>query len=195
MDRWVEVAERRRREIAAAVAALIKEACRVGDVVLFGSRARGDFHDMSDWDLAVVTQDREYAVRTVEFGQVVYIPLAKLHQLLDFSMLILDVAYEGLLLRGRGEFWQEFAREVMQYVRERRLGKNRWGWYPVKTAGSKTPAYNATMRSINAPMSASIATAAVNILISRLQLTSPMARGVNMPTATTPPQNAGASGP
>jgi len=131
MDRWVEVAKRRRREIAAAVAALIKEACRVGDVALFGSRARGDFHDMSDWDLAVVTQDGEYAVKTEEFGQVVYIPLAKLRQLLDFSMLILDVAYEGRLICGRGEFWQGFAREVMQYVRERRLGKNRRGWYPV----------------------------------------------------------------
>ena len=131
MDRWVEVAKRRRREIAAAVAAFIKETCRVGDVALFGLRARGDFHDMSDWDLAVVTQDGDYAVETEEFGQVVYIPLAKLHQLLAFSMLILDVAYEGRLLCGRGEFWQEFAREVMQYVRERRLGKNRWGWYPV----------------------------------------------------------------
>ncbi len=131
MDKWVEVAKRRRQEIAAAVAALIKEACRVSDVVLFGSRARGDFHDMSDWDLAVVTQDGEYAVKTVEFGQVVYIPLAKLRQLLDFSMLILDVAYEGRLLCGRGELWQVFAREVMQYVRERKLRKNRWGWYPV----------------------------------------------------------------
>jgi predicted nucleotidyltransferase len=131
MDRWVEVAKRRRREIAAAVAAFIKEACRASDVVLFGSRARGDFHDMSDWDLAVVTQDGEYAVKTEEFGQVVYIPLAKLRQLLAFSMLILDVAYEGHLLCGRGEFWQEFTREVMQYVRERRLRKNRWGWYPV----------------------------------------------------------------
>jgi predicted nucleotidyltransferase len=131
MDRWVEVAKRRRRKIAATVAAFIKDTCRVGDVALFGSRARGDFHDMSDRDFAVVMQDCEYAVKTEEFGQVIYIPLSKLHQLLDFSMLILDVAYEGRLLCGRGEFWQEFAREVMQYVRERRLGKNRWGWYPV----------------------------------------------------------------
>ncbi len=106
-------------------------ACRVGGVVLFGSRARGDFHDMSDWDLAVVTQDGEYAVKTVEFGQAVYIPLTKLRQLLAFSMLILDVAYEGRLLCGRGEFWQEFTRKVMQYVRERKLRKSRWGWYPV----------------------------------------------------------------
>ena len=116
MDRWVEVVKRRRREIAAAVAAFIKEACRVGDVALFGSRARGDFHDMSDWDLAVVTQDGEYAVKTEEFGQVVYIPLSKLHLILAFSILIFDVAYEGRLLCGRGELWQEFAREVAQYV-------------------------------------------------------------------------------
>jgi hypothetical protein len=95
MDRWVEVAKRRRREIETAVAAFIKEACRVVDVALFGSRARGNFHDMSDWDLAVITQECEYAVKTEEFGQVIYIPLAKLRQLLDFSMLILDVAYEG----------------------------------------------------------------------------------------------------
>jgi predicted nucleotidyltransferase len=116
MDRWVEVAKRRRREIAAAVAAFIKKACRVGDVALFGLRARGGFHDMSDWYLAVVTQDGEYAVKTEELGQVVYIPLAKLRQLLAFSMLILDVAYEGRLLCGRGELWQGFAREVAQYV-------------------------------------------------------------------------------
>jgi predicted nucleotidyltransferase len=114
MDRWVEVAKRRRREIAAAVAAFIKEACRVGDVALFGSRARGDFHDMSNWDLAEVTQNGKYAVETEEFGQVVYIPLAKLHQLLAFSAL--DVAYEGRLLCGRGELWQEFAMKVAQYV-------------------------------------------------------------------------------
>jgi hypothetical protein len=58
----------------------------------------------------VVTQDGEFAVKTEEFGQVVYIPLSKLHQILAFSMPILDVAYEGRLLCGRGEFWQEFAR-------------------------------------------------------------------------------------
>jgi hypothetical protein len=114
MDRWVEVTKRRRREIAAAVAAFIKEACRVGDVALFGSRARGDFYDMSDWDLAVVTQDGEYAVEAEWFGQVVYTPLAKLHQILAFSAL--DVTYEGRLLCGRGELWQEFARKVAQYV-------------------------------------------------------------------------------
>jgi predicted nucleotidyltransferase len=137
MDRWVEVAKRRRREIAAAVSAFIKEACRIGDVALFGSRARGDFHDMSDWDLAVVTQDGEYAVKTEEFGQVVYIPLAKLHQLLAFSMLILDVAYEGRLLCGRGEFWQEFTREVMQYAREKRLRKIGGGGIPSRPPAQK----------------------------------------------------------
>jgi len=73
-------------------------------VALFGLRTRDDFPDMSHWDLAAVTQDGEYAVKTEKFGQVVYIPLTKLHRLFAFSMLILDVAYEGRLLCGRGEF-------------------------------------------------------------------------------------------
>jgi hypothetical protein len=63
-----------------------------------------------------VTQNSEYAAETEEFGQVVYIPLAKLHQILAFSILIFDVAYEGRLLCRREELWQGFAREVVQYV-------------------------------------------------------------------------------
>jgi len=62
----------------------------------------------------VVTQNGKYAVEAEEFGQVVYIPLAKLNQLLAFSAL--DVAYEGRLLCGRGELWQIFAWVVAQYV-------------------------------------------------------------------------------
>jgi len=105
MDKWIEVAKRRRQEVAEALAEFIQRC--VGDVALFGSRTRDDFHDTGHWDLAAVTQDGEYAVKTEKFGQVVYILLTKLHQLLAFSMLILDVAYEG---RPHVEFCQEFAK-------------------------------------------------------------------------------------
>jgi predicted nucleotidyltransferase len=111
MDRWAEVAKKRRREIAAAVAAFIKEACCVGDVVLFGSRARGDFHDMSDWDLAVVTQDGEYTVETEEFGQVVYIPLAKLRQIARLLH-----AHTRRCLRRTPPLWK---RRVLARIRQR----------------------------------------------------------------------------
>ena len=101
-DGWIEVAKRRRQEVAEALAEFIQRC--VGDVTLFGSRTRDDFHDMGHWDLAAVTQD---GVETEKFGQVVYIPLSKLHQLLAFSMLILDVAYEG---PPYVEYCQEFAK-------------------------------------------------------------------------------------
>jgi len=104
--------------------------CNVGDVALFGSRARGDFHGMSDWDIAVVVEDGEYAVRSEEFGQVVYIPAAKLDQLLAFSMIILDVVHDGRFLCGKGDLWQEVVKRVRQYVKGKKLEKTRAGWYP-----------------------------------------------------------------
>ncbi len=130
MDRWIEVALRRQREVAEALAEFIQKMCRVGDVVLFGSRARGDFHGMSDWDIAVVVEDGEYAVMNEEFGQVVYIPAAELDNLLTFSMIILDVAHDGHFLCGKGDLWQEFVRKIRQYVNEKKLEKTRAGWYP-----------------------------------------------------------------
>jgi predicted nucleotidyltransferase len=130
MDRWIEVARRRRLEIAKALAEFVMDRCRTGDVALFGSRARGDFHDMSDWDIAVVVEDGEYAVTSEEFGQVVYIPATKLDQLLAFSMVLLDVAHDGYLLCGKGDLWHEFVKKAWQYVKEKKLEKTRAGWYP-----------------------------------------------------------------
>ncbi|MFP3251659.1 MAG: nucleotidyltransferase domain-containing protein [Thermoproteus sp.] len=130
MDRWIEVARRRRLETANALAEFVMDSCRRGDVALFGSRARGDFHDMSDWDIAVVVEDGEYAVASEEFGQAVYIPVARLDQLLTFSMIILDVAHDGHLLCGKGDLWHEFVKRVRRYVMEKRLEKTGAGWYP-----------------------------------------------------------------
>ena len=95
---------------------------------MFESRARDDFHDMGHWDLAAVTQD---GVETEKFGQVVYIPLSKLYQLLAFSMLILDVAYEGRPLCG-----------VLAGIRQggdvvgqgEEAGKNKWDLLRASTA-------------------------------------------------------------
>jgi len=125
MDKWIEVARRRRLETTSAVAAFIKEMCNVGNVALFGSRARGDFHDMSDWDTAAVVEDGEYAVKTAEFGQVVYIPVTRLAQLLPLTTLLFDIAHEGRLLCGRGDLWHEFVKRVGLYIQENRLEKPR----------------------------------------------------------------------
>jgi predicted nucleotidyltransferase len=124
-DGWIEVAKRR-REVAEALAEFIQRC--VGDVALFGSRTRDDFHDTGHWDLAAVTQD---GVETEKFGQVVYIPLSKLHQLLAFSMLILDVAYEGRPLCGVLAGIRQGGDAVGQ---GEEAGKNKWDLLRASTA-------------------------------------------------------------
>lgn len=101
----------------------VLEHCPHGDVVLFGSRARGDSHALSDWDIAVVQPAGEYAVRQEEFGQAVYLPLAALDELLERSMLILDIAHDGVLLCGRGDHWANPLRKARDYIREKKLLK------------------------------------------------------------------------
>jgi hypothetical protein len=83
---------------------------------------------MGHWDLAAVTQD---GVETEKFGQVVYIPLSKLYQLLAFSMLILDVANEGRPLCGVLAGIRQGGDAVRQ---EEEAGKNKWDLLRASTA-------------------------------------------------------------
>ncbi|MEZ0248895.1 MAG: nucleotidyltransferase domain-containing protein [Thermoproteus sp.] len=130
LDRWIEISRERSREVSRLVASFVEEACRKGDVVLFGSRARGEARIDSDWDLAVLMGDGRYRVESREFGQVFYIPLGGLGELLGWSMVVLDIAHDGVLLCGRGDFWQEFRASVYGYIREKGLVKTEAGWFP-----------------------------------------------------------------
>ncbi|MEL9990055.1 MAG: nucleotidyltransferase domain-containing protein [Thermoproteus sp.] len=130
LDRWIEISRARSREISRLAASFVEEACRKGDVVLFGSRARGTWHALSDWDLALLVRGGEYRVESREFGQVFYIPLEGLGEVLRFSMVVLDIAHDGVLLCGRGDLWQEFRASVYVYIRERGLVRTEAGWFP-----------------------------------------------------------------
>jgi len=110
MDKWIEVHKARTAEVLKALAQYIRQRCGEGDVVLFGSRARGTHHALSDWDIAVITPQGQYAVEATEFGQAVHIPLAALAHILDHGMLALDIAADGVLLCGRGDYWTEYKR-------------------------------------------------------------------------------------
>lgn len=69
LDRWAEVAKTREEEIRAKVRRYVLERCRHADVVLFGSRARGEHHALSDWDIAVITLAGNYAVEQRSSGK------------------------------------------------------------------------------------------------------------------------------
>ncbi|MEZ0319666.1 MAG: nucleotidyltransferase domain-containing protein [Pyrobaculum sp.] len=130
LGRWIELAKKREGDIAAEVSLFVREACREGDVVLFGSRARGTHHSLSDWDIAVISASGVYRVEAREFGQVFHIPLGELPRVLEFSMVVLDVAFEGMFLCGRGDAWAEFIKAAGEYVEKRRLVKTPAGWFP-----------------------------------------------------------------
>ena len=71
-ERWLEVL----REVVKAreeeARRLIEELCgRALVVVLFGSRARGDYTPLSDWDLLAVVESGDYKVEHRGVGQVV----------------------------------------------------------------------------------------------------------------------------
>ncbi|MGC9131283.1 MAG: nucleotidyltransferase domain-containing protein [Pyrobaculum sp.] len=130
MDRWIKVAKQRQGELLERLRKFLGDVCGEGDVVLFGSRARGTHHALSDWDIAVLTQSGRYHIAVEEFGQVVYIPLASIDEVLAESMIALDIASDGQLLCGRGDHWQIYLKKAAQYIREKRLVKTPSGWYP-----------------------------------------------------------------
>lgn len=133
LDKWLRALEALRSEALAELARFIAEECATGDIVLFGSRARGTHHALSDWDIAVVVAEGRYGLETRGFGQVLRIPLSALDEVLGTSMLILDVAADGVLLCGTGDHWAELKRRVAQYVEERGLERSPSGWYPRTT--------------------------------------------------------------
>jgi len=128
LARWAEIARLLSRERAEALSRFLAIACRGADIALFGSRARGSHHALSDWDIAVVVDDGDYRVENMEFGQVIHIPLSRLGQVLETSMVVLDIAMDGILLCGSGDRWITFIRSVREYVAERGLTRTGIGW-------------------------------------------------------------------
>jgi len=127
---WIGIArglaeERRRR-----AEALIRRLCDEGKgaLLLFGSRAKGNAHPLSDWDLALVVAGGEYEVRSTGVGQLFVIPLDKLDQLLSFSMVVLDIFADGVLLCGEKAMYEAAVEKFKRYVKEKGLVKTRSGW-------------------------------------------------------------------
>ena len=134
LDRWAEVAKTREEEIRAKVRRYVLERCRHADVVLFGSRSRGEHHALSDWDIAVITPAGNYAVEQEEFGQAVFLPLSALDELLASSMLILDIVHDRILLCGRGDNWDVLLKKARSYIHRRGLVKTNLGWFPINSS-------------------------------------------------------------
>jgi predicted nucleotidyltransferase len=130
-ERWLaalrEVAMAREEEARR----LIEELCRWALVVaLFGSRARGDYTPLSDWDLLAVVESGGYKVEHRGVGQVVWLPLDRLDEVLEWSMVVLDAVADAKPICGDRGKLEEARKKVEEYVRRRGLVRTRHGWFP-----------------------------------------------------------------
>jgi len=111
-EKWLKAlreATKAREEEARRV---IEELCRKSLVVaLFGSRARGDHTPLSDWDLLAVVESGDYKVEHGRVGQVVWLPLDKLEEVLEWSMVVLDAVTDAKPICGDRESWRKSERK------------------------------------------------------------------------------------
>ncbi len=130
-EKWLETlreATRAREEEARRV---IEELCGKALVVaLFGSRARGDHTPLSDWDLLAVVDSGGYRVEHRRVGQVVWLPLDKLEEVLEWSTVVLDAVTDAKPICGNHEKLEEVKKKVWEYAKRRRLTRTKHGWLP-----------------------------------------------------------------
>ncbi|MEL9991432.1 MAG: nucleotidyltransferase domain-containing protein [Thermoproteus sp.] len=128
-DRWLEyireISEERERKFRELLERLCRSALAV---VLFGSRARGDHTPLSDWDLLVLTQTGRYRVEAGKLGQIFWLPMDRVGEVLEFSMVILDAVVEGKLLCGDAEAFALVKRAVEEYIKRHDLVRTKGGW-------------------------------------------------------------------
>jgi len=128
---WISIAREVAEEKRRRAEELVKRLCeRGGAVLLFGSRARGEAHLLSDWDLALIVAEGEYRVESTGVGRLFVIPLDKLDNILEFSMVVLDIFADGVLLCGDESLYKSALEKFKRYVEEKRLVRTRLGWIP-----------------------------------------------------------------
>ena len=130
-ERWLAALREVTRAREEEARRLIEELCgRALVVALFGSRARGDYTPLSDWDLLAVVESGGYKVEHRGVGQVVWLPLDKLDDVLEWSMVVLDAVVDAKPICGDREKLEEVRKKVEEYVRRRGLVRTRHGWLP-----------------------------------------------------------------
>ncbi|MGC8974540.1 MAG: hypothetical protein ACP5KY_10145 [Thermoproteus sp.] len=58
-------------------------------------------------------------------------PIQQIDELLEESALILDIAHDGVLLCGRGDYWHLLVKKAREYTARRRLIRTSAGWFPL----------------------------------------------------------------
>jgi predicted nucleotidyltransferase len=107
-------------------------------VILFGSRARGEAHENSDWDLLIVARDlpSRYFKRHIQLKE--FLPatwrgdvtvLAKTPQEFEAYLpsLFLDIALDGIILYDTDDYAHEKMTTLKHFIQEQGLHRERIG--------------------------------------------------------------------
>ncbi len=101
-------------------------------LVLFGSRARGDYNMLSDYDTLILCSDEVYARlrRLKPTGvQLFHINPDKLDEAVAlFNTILVDAVVEGVLLHDGLNLWDRVRERVFSEISRRGVGKTDIGW-------------------------------------------------------------------
>lgn len=112
-------------------------------VILFGSRARGDAHEYSDWDLLVIARDlpSKHFKRHIQLKEFLPVAwrgdvtvLAKTPKEFEAYLpsLFLDIALDGIILYDTEGYARKKMTDLRQFIQQRGLRRERierdWFW-------------------------------------------------------------------
>lgn len=95
-------------------------------VILFGSRARGDFKIYSDYDLLVIGEDFPKFPPTDAIELHFYKKEKVDKEIAEFNTVIIDAFYEGKLLCDKLNIYEEKRRKVLERIKGLKRVKDGW---------------------------------------------------------------------
>jgi len=95
-------------------------------VILFGSRARGDFKIYSDYDLLVIGEDFPKFPPTDAIELHFYKKEKVDKEIAEFNTVIIDAFYEGKLLCDKLNIYEEKRRKVLERIKGLKRAKDGW---------------------------------------------------------------------
>ena len=127
-----EFGERVADHIEAYIRALKERGIKLRSIVVFGSRARGDYKPWSDVDVLVVAENLSELRRweVLWIGEVEprgYTSKELIDALWSLDMTSLDACYEGKVVYDDG-FWKQAIKEFKKVKRRYRLRRLKDGW-------------------------------------------------------------------
>lgn len=95
-------------------------------VILFGSRARGDYKIYSDYDLLIVGEEMPKFPPT-DAIEIHFVKKEKLEdKIREFNTIVIDAFYEGKLLCDKLNIYEDNKRKVLERVRGLKKIKDGW---------------------------------------------------------------------